>query len=77
MISIILGFIIFFTGIAKNMEHGVRGIFPKYSEHVEERKKRVNHFLKKEGYEIEDLKNPELRNKIREEIKNRFKNRRL
>lgn len=67
-ISIILGFIIFFTGIAQKIDHGARGFFPGYKEHVEHRKNKIKNFLHENGYEKGDLRNTEVRKNIRKEI---------
>lgn len=78
LVSLVLGFIIFYTGLAKHVEHRTREFFPEYKEHIENRKQRVRNFLQRNGYTREDMQNPETRKEamellhtMREERKNR------
>jgi glucan phosphoethanolaminetransferase (alkaline phosphatase superfamily) len=68
LLSVVLGFLIFFSGVAKKIDHQTQNSFPKYKKHLDKRKNRIENFLEINGYSKKDLKNPKLKNKIKKDF---------
>jgi hypothetical protein len=69
LISILMGVIIFISGVAEELERGVRNHFPGYKKHLMQRHEEFREYLLKNGYSLDELRiNRELRYKLKTEF---------